>query len=86
MVNVNKSVYKSVEILKNGKVIRLDVGMDVIFSVKTGVIKRGNLVDIKGKEEKTRLIIEVQGDEETHEENWELIVMDENSLDIDEEA
>jgi len=85
MVNVNRSAYKSIEIMKNEKVVRLDVGMDVIFTVKSGVLKKGNLIDIKGKDEKTKLVIETQGNEgETHEETWHLIVVDDDSLDIDE--
>lgn len=86
MVDLNKSAFKSVEIMKEGKVIRLDVDMDVCFSVASGIVKKGTLVDIKGKKEKTELEIQTKGDDgELHKETWLLAVMDENSLDIDED-
>lgn len=86
MVGLNKSAFKSVEIMKKDKVVRLDAGMNVVFSVASGVVKKGNLVDIKGKKEKTELEIQTTGvDGELHKETWSLSVMDDNSLDIDAE-
>ena len=86
MVELNKSAFKSFEIMKEGKVVRIDVDMDICFSVASGVVKKGILVDIKGKKEKTELEIQTKGDDgELHKETWSLAVMDENSLNIDED-
>ena len=78
-----EEVFKSINIYKGDKVIRLDVGMNVIFTKQSGEIKKGLLVDIKGKEEKAKLFIQPHGEPQIEE--WAVMVMDDDSLDIDED-
>lgn len=77
-------VFKSINIYKGDKIVRLDVGMNIEFTTQSGVVKKGILKDIKGKEEKAELTIQPHG--EPQKETWCVAVMDDDSLDIDEEA
>jgi len=79
-----EEVFKSINIYKGDKAIRLDVGMNVVFTKQSGEVKRGLLVDIKGKEDKAKLFIQPHGEPQIEE--WGVVVMDDDSLDIDEEA
>ncbi len=78
-----EEVFKSINIYKGDKVVRLDVGMNVVFTKQSGEVKKGLLVDIKGKEEKAKLFIQPHGEPQT--EQWSVSVMDDDSLDIDED-
>ena len=78
-----EEVFKSINIYKGDKVVRLDVGMNVIFTKQSGEVKKGALVDIKGKGVKAALFIQPHGEPQTEE--WCVSVMDDDSLDIDEE-
>jgi len=79
-----EEVFKSINIYKGDKVVRLDVGMNVVFTKQSGEVKRGELKDIKGKEEKAKLYVQPHGEPQIEE--WCVSVMDDDSLDIDREG
>ena len=80
MVELNKSAFKSVEIMKDGKVIRIDEGNTIQFSTETGEIITGILTKISGKGEKTKL--QIIPKEEQKEEIWSIMVISENTLTV----
>jgi len=79
-----EEVFKSINIYKGDKVVRLDVGMNIVFTKQSGEVKKGLLKDIKGKEAKALMYIQPHGEPQTEE--WSVAVVDDDSLDIDEEA
>ena len=80
MVEVQRSAFKSFEIMKEGRVIRIDEGDTIQFSIETGEIITGILTKISGKEEKTKL--QIIPKEEQKEEIWSIMVISENTLTV----
>ena len=80
MVTVQTSAFKSFEIMKEGKVVRIDEGDTIQFSIETGEIITGILTKISGKEEKTKLQIVPKGEQK--EEIWSIMVISENTLTV----
>jgi hypothetical protein len=73
-------VFKSVNVVKGDKIVRLNVGDNITFTTQTGVVKTGILKDLKGKEEKAELTIQPVG--EPQKETWLFAMMDDDSLDV----
>jgi hypothetical protein len=82
MVLVNTNPFKSMEVEKEGKTLRIDEGMKIKFVAETGEVISGTLTKISGKGEKTKLQIIPYGAQK--EEIWALAVMAEGTLGIDE--
>jgi hypothetical protein len=84
MITVNRSAFKSV-IVQNeiGEDLRIEEGMRVVFNTETGEIVKGDLVKISGKDDKTKLQIIPYNSQK--QEIWELVVIGEGSLKIDED-
>ena len=80
MVTVQRSAFKSFEIMKEGRVIRIDEGDTIQFSIETGEIITGILTKISGKEEKTKLQIVPKGEQK--EEIWSIMVISEDTLTV----
>lgn len=80
MIEVLKSVFKSVEVAKDGETVRLEVGNKITFSTIDGVVKTGALMDIKKKEEKTELII--QPENEPQQETWKVLDIADDTLEL----
>jgi len=80
MVEVQRSAFKSFEIMKEGRVIRIDEGDTIQFSIETGEIITGILTKISGKEEKTKLQIVPKGEQK--EEIWSIMVISEDTLTV----
>jgi hypothetical protein len=86
MVRIEKDAFKSFEVYgANDEILRIDVNMPVKFIVKdTGEVVNGLLSDIVGKGEKAAIKIKpynANGKSEI----WDLDVMAEGSLCVDEE-
>ncbi|MBU5331746.1 hypothetical protein KQI61_06015 [Anaerocolumna aminovalerica] len=83
MVMVQTDAFKSLEVInKDGDILRIDEGMNIKFSTETGELIKGKLNKICKKGEKTELEIIPHG--ESKKEIWQVAVMAEGSLDIDE--
>ena len=80
MIEVQRSAFKSFEIMKEGRVIRIDEGDTIQFSIETGEIITGILTKISGKEEKTKLQIVPNGEQK--EEIWSIVVISEDTLTV----
>ena len=84
MVFVERDVFKSVIVEDgNGGELRIDEGMRIKFCTEEGEVIKGDLVKISGKGDKTKLQI-VPYDTQKQE-IWEMSVMVEGSLTIDED-
>jgi hypothetical protein len=83
MINVVTDPFKSFEVASKNGTVRIDEGMKIKFCTESGESKTGVIKKIQGKGEKAKIQIIPSGSE--CEEVWSLIVMAENSLEVDKE-
>ncbi len=79
MLEVSRATFKSVEVMKDGKVIRLNVGDRIEFANLTAEVKKGTIVNLGGTKAE-KVSITIQPDDEECEVTWKVASIAENSL------
>ena len=82
MIEVKVNPYKSVVILDSeGEEITISEGDQIKFCLESGVVKKGRVTKLQGKDDKLK--IQMIPQEKECEEIWPVIVMSDGSLGLD---
>jgi len=83
LITIDTNPYKSIIVDSEGKLVTIREGDKIKFCLESGLVKRGTVTKLQGKEDKLK--IQMMPKEKECEEIWSVMVMVDGSLKLDDE-